>query len=528
MSIAKLLRHSLPTGLSRRDFLAASAALGAWPLFAQSTFGVVKRAVKLSDYPFQLGVASGDPAPDGMVLWTRLAPQPLAGGGMPDEAIEVSWELAKDEAFTQIVKQGRVVTTTADAHSVHVEVSGLEPLRWYFYRFFAAGEVSPVGRTRTTPADEAIVDRLRFAFASCQHFETGMYPSYEHMLKDNLDLVIHLGDYIYEGKGLPGKVRQHVGDKEIHTLDEYRNRHAQYKTDVDLQAMHAHCPWLVTWDDHEFDNNCAGAISEEPKVKAADFLKRRANAYKAYYEHMPLRRVCLPSGPDMQLYRRIAFGQLAQFDVLDTRQYRSDQPSGDGLKPASEASFDPKQTLLGDTQEQWLLDGLVKSPATWNVLAQQVMMGYVDRMAGKEVAGYSMDQWPGYEANRRRVLQFFADRQIKNPVVLTGDIHSNWVNNLALDFDAGPGAVVATEFVGTSISSGGNGLVTPKNLEATLSENPRCKFHNVERGYVLCDVTPQRWTTHFRITPDVTQRGTPVVTRASFVVEAGRAGAETA
>lgn len=529
MNTPRLLPTSLPAGLSRRHFLAASAALASWPLLEQSTYGVVRRAAKLTDYPFKLGVASGDPLPLGVVLWTRLAPDPLTGGGMPDEAIEVAWEVAADEAFTRIAQQGTIVATAADAHSVHVEVEGLEPNRWYFYRFHAAGETSPIARTRTAPALDVIPERLKFAFASCQHWEAGYYSAYEAMLRESLDLVVHLGDYIYEGKGVADKIRRHSGDREIETLAEYRNRHAQYKTDVDLQAMHQACPWLVTWDDHEFDNNCAGAISEEvtKKIVAEEFLKRRAAAYKAYYEHMPLRKACLPKGPDMQLYRRVAYGRLAQFDVLDTRQYRSDQPCGDGNKPAGAESFDPGQTLLGEAQEKWLLEGLATSPATWNVLAQQVMMGYIDRKPGEEQA-FSMDQWPGYEANRRRMLKFYGDRKIANPVVLTGDIHSNWVNNLRLDFENLNGATVATEFVGSSISSGGNGPKEPKDLDKILSENPFCKFHNVERGYVTCEVTPQRWTSHYRIATDVTKRSTPVVTRASFVVEAGKPGAETA
>ncbi len=530
MNVRRLLSASLPSGLSRRNFLAAASALAVWPLVSQNTFGIVRRAAKLADYPFQLGVASGDPLTSGVVLWTRLAPKPIAGGGMPDEALEVAWELADDEAFSRVVQKGTHVTTTADAHSVHVEVAGLAPDRWYFYRFHAAGETSPVGRTRTAPALDAVPDQLKFAFASCQHYETGFYPAYEAMLKDNLDLVVHLGDYIYEGAGgnpNKNKVRVHDGNHEIQSLEDYRNRHALYKTDGDLQSMHAACPWLVTWDDHEFDNNCAGEISEQKDVLAAEFLKRRANAYMAYYEHMPLRSSCLPKGPDMQLYRRVAFGRLAQFDVLDTRQYRSDQPCGDGNKPPCEGSFDPAQTLLGAAQEKWLMEGLVKSPATWNVLAQQVMMGRIDRLPG-EGETYSMDQWPGYEANRRRLLKFYGDRKIANPVVLTGDIHSNWVNDLGLDFDDLGGATVATEFVGTSISSGGNGARQPKELDKVLSDNPFCRFHNVERGYVSCEVTPKQWTSHYRIATDVTQRSTPVVTRASFVVEAGQPGAKPA
>lgn len=523
----RLLEHSLPAGLSRRHFLAASATAAAWSLWSRPAFGVLRSAVKLSNYPFQLGVASGDPASDGFVLWTRLAPRPLeVGGGMPAEQVAVRWRVATDEKFEHIVKSGMATALAENAHAVHVEVAGLPPDRWYFYQFDAAGESSPVGRARTLPAADRLPEKLKFAFVSCQHFETGYYPGYESMAGEGLDLVFHLGDYIYEGAGVDKLLRKHVG-KEIVSLDDYRVRHAQYKTDPDLQTMHAACPWFVTWDDHELDNDCAGAISEEPKVTAEAFLKRRAAAYKAYYEHMPLRRACLPKGPDMQLYRSAKFGRLAEFFVLDTRQYRSDQPCGDGNKAPCGGELDPQQTLLGDAQEKWLTEGLIASAGTWNVLAQQVMMARVDRRPGEEVA-YSMDQWPGYEVNRRRLLKTFEERKVANPVVLGGDIHTNWVNDLAIDFDEAAPRTVGSEFVCTSISSGGNGVAKPKEHDQLLSENPCVKLWNAERGYVSCVVTPQQWTSHFRVNPDVTWRHAPTLTRASFVVEAGRPGAELA
>lgn len=527
MSIARLLKHSLPAGLSRRHFLAASAVVAPWALWSQPSLGITRKAVKLSDYPFSLGVASGDPASDGFVLWTRLVPQPLeVGGGMPAEQIAVSWRVATDEKFAHVVRAGEAIALPEDGHAVHVEIAGLEPDRWYFYQFQAAGETSPIGRARTFPAAEQLPEKLKFAFASCQHFETGYYPAYEYMQGEGLDVVFHLGDYIYEYGGIDKRVRKHVG-KEIVSLDDYRVRHAQYKTDPDLQAMHQACPWVVTWDDHEFDNNCAGCISEEKDVAAADFLVRRAGAYKAYYENMPLRRSCLPKGPDMQLYRSVKFGRLAEFFVLDTRQYRSDQPCGDGNKPPCDDCLGEKQTLLGDAQEAWLNQQMAASAGNWNVLAQQVMMAPVDRNAGEEVAR-SMDQWPGYETNRRRVLRSFEERKVPNPVVLAGDIHTNWVNDLDIDFDGSASRTVATEFVCTSLSSGGNGVIKGKDHDKVVAQNPFVKLWNAERGYVSCVVTPQQWTSHYRVTPDVTKRHLPTLTRASFVVEAGRPGAELA
>jgi alkaline phosphatase D len=502
---------------SRRSFLAAGTSLAAAAVWSSRALGVVKQNAKLPDHPFQCGVASGDPSPDGFVLWTRLAPRPLEGGGMPAEAIEVSWLVAEDEALTKIVRQGKIVANPEWGHSVHVEVGGLRADRWYWYQFQAAGEASPKGRARTTPAAGASPEKLRFAFASCQHYESGLFTAYEHMLSDNLDLVIHLGDYIYEGAARDKQVRRHVGP-ELDSIDDYRNRHAQYKTDPALQAMHAGAPWLMTWDDHEFDNNWAGSISEQKDVLVEDFLKRRARAAQAYYEHMPLRRASLPQGPDMRLYRRIAFGNLAEFFVLDTRQYRTDQPCGDGNKPQCAEALDPKQTLLGDEQEKWLLGGLSASHGRWNVLAQQVMMARIDRTPGSET-NYSMDQWPGYEMNRRRLLKHFHERRVSNPVVLAGDIHSNWANNLIADFDDLDSKVVGSEFVGTSISSSGDGTREPKDLDKILSENPFCKFHNVERGYVACEITPSLWRTDYQVVEYVTRPGAPLVTRASYVVE---------
>ena len=511
--------------LSRRGFLLGGASLAAWPSLCSLTRGALQRPVSFASDPFTLGVASGDPAPDSVVLWTRLAPSPLeTGGGLPPDAFEVTWEVAEDEQMRRVVKSGTTLAAPQLAHTVHVEAAGLRPDRWYWYRFRAGDAESPIGRTRTAPPPDALPDRLRFAFASCQHFETGLFTAYEHMAAEDLDLVIHLGDYIYENAGRDDQVRKHVG-RELTTLDDYRARYAQYRSDALLRAAHARFPWLVVWDDHEFDNNCAGDISEEPDVDPAEYLLRRAAAYQAYYEHMPLRCRALPRGPDMRLYRRVPFGRLADFNMLDTRQYRTDQPGGDGNKPLTGDVFNPAATLLGATQERWLMAGLISSTARWNVLAQQVMMGRVDRAVGEE-ARYSMDQWSGYDVARKRLLNFLADRRVPNPVVLTGDIHSNWVNDLKVDFDRPEDATVATEFVGTSISSGGNGTARPRGLDQLLSENPFVRFHNAQRGYVSCTLTPGQWRSDYQVVEFVDRPGAPLITRASFVVESGQSGAE--
>lgn len=508
--------------LSRRSFLAGSASFVAAALLSGRVRGAVASAPAFTGYPFTLGIASGDPLPDGVVLWTRLAPRPLEpGGGVTAGPIEVGWQVAEDEAMTRIVRQGTATASPAWAHSVHVEVDGLRPGRWYWYRFKAGGEVSPKGRTRTAPAAGAQPDRLRFAFASCQKYEIGFYTAFEHMAREDLDLIVHLGDYIYE-KGSDDKAVRPFDQPEIFTLDDYRARYALYKTDPALQAAHTMAPWIVTWDDHEVSNNYAAAIpGNQERMTAAEFLLRRAAGYQAYYEHMPLRRSALPSGPDMLLYRRLEFGRLASFHVLDTRQYRTDQPEGDGVKPPGPAVFDPAGTIMGDRQRAWLFDGLTRSSAAWNVLAQQVMVARVDHTPGSGET-FPMDKWAGYEFERRRLLRHFRDAGVANPVVLTGDVHNNWANELVTDFDHPDSPSVATEFVGTSITSGGDGAEKREDTDAMLAENPFVKFFNNERGYVRCEITPGAWRTDYRTVPYVSRPGAPLHTRASFVVESGR------
>jgi alkaline phosphatase D len=286
--------------------------------------------------------------------------------------------------------------------------------------------------------------------------------------------------------------------------------------------MHARCPWVVTWDDHEVEGNYANARSKHEGVPPAEFLKRRAHAYQAYYEMMPLRPRSVPKGPDLLLYRDVDFGRLASFNVLDTRQYRTDQRNGDEAAPLNEAARNPRNTLLGGKQREWLERQLDRSKAVWNVLAQQVVMGMLDRHGKKE---YSMDAWPGYFHERRELLRFLARKKVRNPVVLSGDVHSNWVNELRVDDREQEGPPVAVEFVGTSISSKGNGKpVAPARLAALQAANPFLKFHNDERGYVRCTVTEKEWKSEFQVVSDVTKPGAKVSTAATFVVEQGQPG----
>ena len=517
--------------LSRRNFLAAAIALGAAgasPAWAAPRFPAD---------PFRLGVASGDPHPDGVVLWTRLAPDPLAVDGrgeMPDRPVQVGWQVAEDEGFVRVVQQGDVPATPELGHSVHVEVTGLRPGWEYFYRFRAGSDISPVGRTRTAPAPGAPVAAVAFAFASCQCWYEGFYTAYRHMAAEDLDFVVHLGDYLYEyGVGENAGVRNTRLDasfqRETVTLPEYRNRYALIKLDADLQAAHAACAWIPTWDDHEVENNWAGEIAETdrdglPDGDPAFFRARKAAAFQAHYEHMPLRVTQRPSGAGTELYRRLGFGALLDLHVLDTRSFRSDQVR-DTTTPER---HDPARTLLGDTQERWLLDGAGGSAAVWNALANQVLIAQADHNPDPAATRLGNDPWDGYPAARDRLLGGLHERGVPNPIVLTGDIHRSVVCDLKFDFDDERSPVVGTEFAGTSISSAGDGEPTDQLGRDWLAANPHMRFHNSQRGYVSCRVTPREWRSDYRVVPFVTRPDAPIETAGSFVVEPGRPGASPA
>ena len=518
----------LSTRLRRRGFLIGGGALTGLAIASQ--WQRVVAQPKFSDNPFKLGVASGDPLPDSVVLWTRLAPEPLTeGGGMPRQPVPVQWQVATDNNMSNVVQRGTVMATPELTHSVHAEVGGLEPNRWYWYQFKVGSELSPIGRTRTAPLPGDRLNRFRFALASCQSWASGYYPAYRDMAEDDLDLVVHVGDYIYESpipedSGMRSeKVPERVRPEPM-TLEEYRLRHALYKLDPDLQAAHASLPWIVTWDDHEVENNYADDIPQEGSQQEV-FLRRRANAYQAYYEHMPLRSVSKPEGPNMKLFRRFTFGNLAEFSVLDTRQYRSDQvcPEGFPSSSACPARLDPSRTMTGAEQERWLLDGLDRSQVTWNAIANQTIFAQYDYAPGSEQQ-FNRDQWDGYAANRQRILDFLAQRQPSNPVVITGDWHSSWVNDLKQNFDNPNSPTVGTEFVCSGISSG---ISWDEEVERALSENPHVKFFDGKfRGYVRCELTQQQWRSDIRVVENSSQSGVPaanlpVRTLASFVVENG-------
>ncbi len=507
-------RRTFLHDLSRHAFLCAGIP-NAWRVRHRPWF---------QDDPFTLGVASGDPTPDRCVIWTRLAPRPLEPeSGVTSGRTVVQWEVAHDEGFARIARSGRHTAAPELGYSVHVDVDGLDPDRWYYYRFMTGDAVSPVGMLRTTPP-VGQASRLDFAFASCQHWEDGYFTAYRHLAtEDRLDLVAHLGDYIYEYASNE-RVRAHHGS-EILTLADYRLRYAQYKTDPLLQGAHARCPWLVTWDDHEVDNNYAGLAGENRVESVEQMRNRRAAGYQAWWENQPVRVPRAQSWADLTIRRSTRWGALARIWVLDTRQYRSDQACGDGTRAVPcEDWGDPRRTLLGEEQERWLVNGLGASSARWQVLAQQVMMGAFDREPGPEVRTH-MDQWGGYPVARDRLLRSIAERAPNRTVVLTGDIHSSWVHELHAGFDRPDRPVVAAEFVGTSISSGGDGSEETMD-DDQVRENPHFKWHNRRRGYVYCSVDPDAWSTAYRVVPFVSREGAGVATASQWRIDRGRAGVQ--
>jgi alkaline phosphatase D len=511
---------------TRRDILRAGLVAGAATALSATPgalgWSTAAAAPTLQQDPFTLGVASGDPWPDGFVLWTRLAPQPLADdgrGGMPAADFPVQWQVAEDPRFRRIVREGTATARPAHAHAVHVELTGLRPGREYWYRFRSRGYVSRTGRALTAPEPGSMPAALSMAFASCSQFEHGWFTNYRHIAAEHPDLVLHLGDYQYEYKAgvyvAPGgNVRDHRGP-ETTTLETYRQRHAQYKNDPDLQEAHAAAPWLVVWDDHEVDNNWADETPEHPED---GFLARRAAAFRAYYENMPLRRSSVPQGIDMQLYRRLAWGQLVTFHMLDTRQYRDDQACGDGYDTDCPAATDPSRSLPGAQQEQWLMDGFRRSSARWDLLGQQVFFAQRDSDAGPQHRT-SMDAWDGYVASRDRVTQGWVEAGVRNPVVLTGDVHAHWASDLKLDYDDPSSRTVGAELVCSSITSGGDGQDSPSQSHPWMAYNPHLRFYNNLRGYVRTTITPSEMTADFRCVEKVSVRGSEAFTRATFVVE---------
>lgn len=470
-----------------------------------------------SAYPFTLGVASGDPLPDSVVLWTKLAPEPLAEdglGGMPNEQIPVKWELAEDVNFQYIAQEGYAVALPELNHSVHVEIAQLQPQRYYYYRFISGKHVSSTGRTKTAPVVGAPLSSLAFAMASCQAWYHGYYTAYRHMTAEDLDFVLFLGDYIYEYPINEANMERdqplsNAHNTKVVTLDQYRLRYALFKTDPDLQAAHAAFPWVLTWDDHEVENNYADEHSQYDAFPG-QFLLQRSDAYQAYYENLPLRQEMIPQGPDMKIYRHLSFGNLMEMNVLDTRQYRdnyfAEEPIVSG--EAAKERFDPERTILGKSQKDWLFQQLKQTNATWNVLAQQVVMAEIDRDTGEGEA-YSIDQWDGFAAEREQLFSAWKKHHVRNPIVLSGDIHRHVAANLKADFQDVDAPTIGSEFVVSSISSNRDGAEQDGLAPVWLS-NDHVKMYNAQRGYIRCRVSPDEWISDYLVLPYVTSPGAPL------------------
>lgn len=526
--------------LGRRRFLTVTGAAAALA-FATNlpTAGTASAAEldarKIADDPFTLGVASGDPLPGSVLLWTRLAPSPYEpGNGLPNERVTVQWELAHDARFRRIVRRGSVTAHPEFNHSVHVEVGNLDAARTYYFRFRAGKWISDTGRTRTAPAAGSKVSSLTLAAVSCQAYHDGYFTPYKHLAEDDVDVVFHLGDYLYEyavnsvggARNYTDRTLPALYNRETQTLEDYRLRYALYKSDPDLRAAHAAHPFVVTWDDHEAENNYAGDLDENGNPPA-EFLVRRAAAYRAYWENLPLRSPQRPSGPDLQLYRRVKWGRLAQFDILDTRQYRSDQAYGDKAHVPGPESDDPARTITGATQERWLINGWRGSRALWNVVPQQVTFSE-RRLDLNAEAKLSMDAWDGYRASRQRVLAGAKSSGIDNLMVLTGDVHVGYAFDIKDDFDDQASRTVGTEIVATSIASGKDGADRPANWETYTKANAHLKFYNGRRGYVTVGLGRESARADFKTVSAVTTPGAPIATAASFVTEAGNPGLKPA
>jgi alkaline phosphatase D len=525
--------------LSRRRFVQRAVAASA---LAVAPFGQLVAQVKFSSYPFKLGVASGDPATDGFVLWTRIAPEPFEPEQLGRVGFEVEWEVAEDPGFTRIAARGSALAEAHLAHSVHAEVGGLAPGREFFYRFRLGRYESPVGRALTTPAPEDSPASLRYAACSCAHYEQGFFSAYRYMADDRPDLIVELGDYIYEGGYGENRVRL-FDKREAVTLADYRRRYAEYKLDPDLQAAHQACPWLLTWDDHEVNNDYAALVGSDEacggEAAHREFVARRAAAYQAWYEHMPVRVSRLQAEGRIRVYGDLDWGRLARFYVLDTRQYRSplacarpatfatcDTEAGRRLlfvgagagrligttDPACKGELeDPSRSMLGAEQERWLDGALAASRARWNLLALGTPFATIVEGTPEAPLVYS-DGWGGYPLAQRRLIDALGRHKVANPVMLTGDLHAFFVNEVRTDRDR----PVAAELVTTSIANNNT------DKSKVLHLNPQILYHDsTHSGYLRCELTPGRLRADLVAIEDMHDPRTPRRVLASFEVAAG-------
>ena len=515
--------------MNRRELIKLASAVALSQTLPRSAFGLTLPG-NLPSNPFAMGICSGSPSHDGVVLWTRIFPD--ENSARDRKLIPVSWELADDEGFRKIVQKGSTAAVAELGHSVHVELSNLQPDRWYFYRFRTGQFTSRTGRTRTFPAPGTRADKMRLAYASCQRWEHGYYAAWRHMQDEQLDAVFFVGDYIYEYSKNKKDIRSHDLRKP-ETLSDYRDRYALYTSDLNLQGMRANCPWLLTWDDHEVINDYAGLTA--PGLPD-NFAAQRAAAYQAYYENMPLRASVLTralqgmkDGAEMRLYDRNAFGNLADIHILDTRQYRTiqacsenDKGGGSSVRLDSCAELDnPQRTMLGFEQERWLAEGLKASgerAPRWTLIVQETRFGQtINRGKNPSV---SNDAWDGYPGTRKRLVDALQATRAPNPVMLGGDVHSNWVGHIKADYNKPESANVGVEFTGTSISSNCN---SAENIPKRAEQNPHFVFGDgFRRGYGVVELTPKLLTTNLRVVTDVTREDAGIETLAQFFVENGK------
>jgi alkaline phosphatase D len=472
-------------------------------------------SVEFETDPFTLGVAAGDPDDRSVVLWTRLAPDPLGGGGMDADDVDVAWELSSDEAFATIVASGIAVAEARYGHSVHVIA---EPGAGdWFYRFSVGERISDVGKVRIAAANTT---SARFVTASCQNYQQAYWSAHDDIAAAAPDFVVFLGDYIYEGAAADpaadeSVVRTH-GTPEPTELIGYRDRYALYRSQPELRASSAACAWFVIWDDHEVENNYAG-LSPQDKAESDGFEDRRRAAFQAWWEHMPVRLAAPADNADFRIYRAATWGDLLGITLLDGRQYRSDQTCGDGalnLDPACPETFDATRTMLGAEQEAFVAASVGNQGTAWNVIGQQTVMLSLE--LGEAVLNY--DQWDGYPAARARLTADLAARQVPNVIVLTGDLHIAGVG-VVRDGEPGVGPIVATEFVATSISSNGN--IDPALAPAVTGFLDVVDAELEHRGYILHTVTADEWQAEYRIVDDVKQPESPVSTFRTYLVRSG-------
>lgn len=506
--------------MDRRLFLGGAA--GGLAAFLKPLEARAAPPPRFTADPFALGVASGDPSADGVVLWTRICPDPFDPEALAGKSFEVSWQVAADASFKRIVRAGVRLAAPERGHAIHVDLYGLEPDRDYWYRFETGGVQSPVGRAVTLPAPHAPKDRVKFAWASCQHYEQGLFTAYRDMVAGDPRLILHTGDYIYEAAPSWGPQHRRHPTANPRTLDEYRLQHAVYKLDPDLRAAHAHTSWAFVWDDHEVSNNYAGLTPQRAEDEAG-FPARRAAAYRAYLENLPISRRALLGADGVQLYQRLAFGDLIDFLMLDTRQYRS-APVAQSVAYAGRGG--PERTVLGEGQERWLSDQLAHDQARWTALVQTTMFA---RMFMRDASGIetgSIDSWDGYPGARQLITDLLTRRRASNPVFLGGDVHAFYANDVRADFSKPDSPVVATEFVGTSISSQAYGYDTYSKVAAGEG-NAHIRFYDDRRrGYARAEVTKDAFAVEFRQIDSVWTQAPRFETMRRFAAAPGRPGVQ--